>query len=146
MTRQQFQDLADLRGEDAAALLTAGRWSAAFYLAGYAVECGLKACVMKQVGVEEGGMLFDDGGFQRERCLTHDLRKLVAGAALEDRQATDFGAAPPLAANWNVVAAGSEPWSEAARYEEWPEAAARRLYDAVTDPSHGVLPWIRRYW
>ncbi len=29
---------------DAEVLLDAGQWSGAYYLAGYAVECGLKAC------------------------------------------------------------------------------------------------------
>jgi len=31
----------------AEALLNAGQWSGAYYLAGYAVECGLKACIAK---------------------------------------------------------------------------------------------------
>ena len=33
---------------DAETLLKNGRWSSAYYLAGYAVECGLKACIAKQ--------------------------------------------------------------------------------------------------
>jgi hypothetical protein len=38
--------MAGERVRDAAALLKARRWSAAYYLAGYAAECGLKACVV----------------------------------------------------------------------------------------------------
>lgn len=44
MTRTELQRLAIERLADARALLTTKRWSGAFYLAGYAVECGLKAC------------------------------------------------------------------------------------------------------
>src|SRR4051812_36482066 len=34
---------------DAQALLAAGRWPFAYYVAGYAVECALKACVLAQM-------------------------------------------------------------------------------------------------
>jgi hypothetical protein len=37
-------------------------------------------------------------------------------------------------------------WTEASRYERIPEADARALLTALTDPAHGVLPWIKRYW
>lgn len=47
MNRTQLQILAEERARDAEALLNAGRWSGAFYLAGYAIECGLKACIAK---------------------------------------------------------------------------------------------------
>ena len=47
LTRSDFQQLADVRAAEAAALLAAGRWDGAYYLAGYAVECALKACVAK---------------------------------------------------------------------------------------------------
>ena len=36
-----MQQLAEDRILDAASLLAVGRWSGAYYLAGYAVECGL---------------------------------------------------------------------------------------------------------
>ena len=34
---------------DARALLAAGCWAGAYYLAGYALECALKACILKFV-------------------------------------------------------------------------------------------------
>jgi HEPN domain-containing protein len=49
MTRWDLQKLAEDRLLDAEALLAAGRWSAAYYLAGYAVECAIKACIAKLV-------------------------------------------------------------------------------------------------
>jgi hypothetical protein len=51
--RGQLQQLAELRLEDAEALITSGRWAAAYYLLGYCVECGLKACVAKQFRADE---------------------------------------------------------------------------------------------
>ena len=48
MDRSDLQVLAEARVVDAEALLEAGRWAAAYYLLGYAVECGLKACAAKQ--------------------------------------------------------------------------------------------------
>jgi len=46
--REQLQQLAELRLEDAEALIASGRWAAAYYLLGYSVECALKACVARQ--------------------------------------------------------------------------------------------------
>jgi HEPN domain-containing protein len=53
MDRAQLQQLAELRLRDADALLTAGRWDAAYYLLAYCVECALKACVAKQFRLHE---------------------------------------------------------------------------------------------
>lgn len=53
MTRSDLQKLAAERIADAKALLAMKRWSAAYYLAGYAVECGLKACIAKLTKAEE---------------------------------------------------------------------------------------------
>jgi HEPN domain-containing protein len=49
VNRAELQRLTRDRIRDAKALLTAGRWSGAYYLAGYAVECGLKACIIVQL-------------------------------------------------------------------------------------------------
>jgi len=53
MDRAQLQQLAELRVQDAEALLTVSRWDAAYYLLGYAIECALKACVAKQFRLHE---------------------------------------------------------------------------------------------
>jgi HEPN domain-containing protein len=45
----EWRRTAESRVRDAATLLKARRWSAAYYLAGYAVESGLKACVVAYV-------------------------------------------------------------------------------------------------
>ena len=48
VNRRSFQQLADLRLREADALLQVKEWSGAYYLAGYAIECGLKARVVRQ--------------------------------------------------------------------------------------------------
>ena len=93
MNRQEAQQLADEWVVDAKLLLDAGRWHAAYYLAGYAVECGLKACVL--ACIEKTGILFQDKRFA-ERCYTHDLEVLVKAADLEAARGPDIAANPAL--------------------------------------------------
>jgi hypothetical protein len=45
--RRDFRTLAELRAEEARVLLRSRRQLGAYYLAGYAVECALKACIAK---------------------------------------------------------------------------------------------------
>jgi HEPN domain-containing protein len=58
-----------MRAEDARILLAAGRYAAAFYMCGYAVECALKACIAKQTREYE----FPDLKQVRD-SYTHDVR------------------------------------------------------------------------
>lgn len=48
MNRLDFQRLAELRLSESTALLAAGFPDGAYYLAGYAMECALKACIAKR--------------------------------------------------------------------------------------------------
>jgi hypothetical protein len=47
-----------------------------------------------------------------------------------------------LSDNWDIV----EEWSEQSRYERVSRTLALELFRAVTDPDHGVLPWLKRHW
>jgi hypothetical protein len=109
----------------------------AYYLAGYAVECALKACIAREYAPEE----WPEKQFVAE-CHTHEILKLVRLAGLEGVRAVDAAANPNLGTNWNIV----KDWSERSRYERHTLAKAQRLYDAVTDAADGVLPWIRVRW
>ena len=139
MNRTVLQALAEERVREAQALLHAGHWSGAYYLIGYAVECGLKACVLRHV--EQTGAIFLDRRFS-EKCWTHHLADLMKVAGLEPEFGLDLSRNPNLQANWFVV----EGWNEGARYQGWPEAKARQLFEAVTHTTDGVLPWIRVRW
>lgn len=141
VNRTQLQQLAEERLRDADALLTAGQWSEAYYLAGYAVECGLKACIAKLTNQHD----FPDDFPHKElaqRCHTHKIEVLVEVAGLALQRKTDVDANPTLGANWLLV----KDWDEKARYQPWTEPQARRLFVAVIDATNGVLPWIKGHW
>lgn len=139
MNRTELQQLANDRIEDARILLDRGRWTAAYYLVGYAVETGLKACILKFV--EETGVIFTDKKFA-EKCWTHDIEDLVKQANLEPKRGQDIGANATLGGYWGLV----EVWTEVSRYEQKTEVEARNLYEAVTNDPDGVFRWIQRHW
>jgi HEPN domain-containing protein len=135
--RGDFQTLADMRAEDARILLAAGRYAAAFYMCGYAVECALKACIAKQTREYE----FPDLKQVRD-SYTHDARQLIVEAKLKndlDSQKKNSG----FERSWNVLLS----WSEIKRYEhQITHQEAQDLYIAVTDSTNGVLTWLKNYW
>lgn len=142
VNRTDLQRLAQARLDDGLALLAAGRWSGAYYMTGYAVECGLKACLLRYLG--ESTAVFGELGYLKKltECWTHDLVFLVKLAGLE----ADFGLArgsnPVLGANWGVA----KDWKETSRYEEKTEADARTLCNAIADKLDGVFVWIQSRW
>jgi hypothetical protein len=89
VNRAELRQLAEDRALDAGALLAASRWSGAYYLAGYAVECGLKACILAYV--EATGAIFQDKKFA-EKCWTHDLDVLLGLANLKTALGVDAAA------------------------------------------------------
>jgi len=137
VNRAELQRLAKERISDAKVLLAARHWSAAYYLAGYAVECALKACIAKLMKSEE----FPDRSFA-EKCWTHNLPQLLGLTGLK----ADFDAAsqahPDLLDNWDTA----KDWNESRRYARTRKVEAEELYDAITDKKHGVLSWIKVRW
>ena len=140
MNRSDWQKLATVRIADARALLAARRWSAAYYLAGYSVECGLKACVLVRLTAEPE-VTFDDRKFS-EKCWTHNLSQLVDLAGLTVALDADMASNPELRGSWKVV----KDWSESSRYVRTARAEALEMYRAITDKKHGFLPWIKARW
>lgn len=139
MNRAELQQLAHDRVEDASVLLDNSRWTAAYYLAGYAVETAIKACILRFV--EETGVIFTDKKFA-EKCWTHRIEDLVRQANLEPKRGQDIGANPALGGYWGVV----EAWTEVSRYQQKAEADARELYEAITNDPDGVFRWIQQHW
>jgi hypothetical protein len=88
MNRAIFQHVSAIRRRDALALLRGGRYVAAYYLIGYAVECALKACIAKQVRRHD----FSDKRLANE-VFTHNLEKLMklSGLHLELRNGKQQG-------------------------------------------------------
>jgi len=139
LNRGDFQRLSDERLAEAKLLLTAGKWSGAYYLAGYAVECALKAAILALV--ERKGTIFEDKKFA-ENCWTHDLEKLIFLAELTD--GFDAWSKSNLVAEENRGAVFD--WKETARYKFISQSDAERLVDAIDHPSYGVMQWVRQHW
>lgn len=109
MNRAELQMLAEDRTRDAETLLNASQWSGAYYLAGYAVECGLKACIARLTNE------YDYPNKElAQRCYTHNIETLVEVAGLKlDRQADTMSNAA-LGAYWLIA----KDWDEKARYQQ----------------------------
>jgi HEPN domain-containing protein len=138
MNRRELRELTRDRLADTRALLRAHRYSAAYYLAGYAVECGLKACIAKQVERHD----FPDKKLAND-SYTHDLTKLVGIAGLKNRLDAALSADKAFELNWHVVS----EWSEAERYNSnISRDEARKLYGAITGRRSGVMAWLRNDW
>ena len=138
MNRSDLQALADLRITEAEVLLQNGMNAGAYYLAGYAIECGLKAAVAKQVNRHD---------FPSKRLAnashTHDLQQLLGLSGLAQQFKRDAGSDPDLELNWAVV----KDWRENSRYTTRTSGQqARDLIEAITDPNSGVLTWLKRLW
>jgi HEPN domain-containing protein len=138
MHRNDFQKLAQMRLEEAKVLRDNGRFDGAYYLAGYALECALKACIAKQTRADE----FPPTPEIVKDFYSHSLDKLLNGAQLrrefEERAAAD----KRFAQSWNLV----KDWSEKSRYEPHTQKDARDLIDAIEDSEYGVLAWLQGFW
>lgn len=142
MNRTTLQQLAQLRLDDAQALLAASRWSAAYYLAGYAVECALKSCVLRHI--HDSGAIFAPGEYLKDlaKCWSHDFKLLLQLAGLTATHGTALGANPAFGAFWAVA----KDWKEISRYEEKTEQQALALYEAITHNPDGVFQWLQQRW
>lgn len=111
MNRIQWQRVAKERLKDAKALLGRKRWAGAYYLSGYVIECGLKACLLRHLG--ESDAVFSDKKYLRDllECWTHDLVTLVRLAGLD----ADFGAACGANPALNVYWGDTGAWSRTGR-------------------------------
>lgn len=143
MTRTQWQSVAGERLTDAQMLLEGKRWAAAYYLSGYVIECSLKACLLRHLG--ESNAIYGPDNYlaQLKECWTHDLKRLVKLAGLDEPFGLAQKANPALAGYWGVV----KDWSETSRYDESrPEAVATAMYEAVSHQPDGVFQWIQTRW
>jgi hypothetical protein len=142
VNRRRLQKLADDRLRDAEALLKEKRWSGAYYMAGYAVECALKSCVLHHV--QKTGMIFQDRRYLKDLgdCWTHKLDQLVELAALTTELNAATAANPTLRGHWGVV----KDWKETSRYERRKRKEARALHEAITHDPDGVFKWIQGHW
>jgi hypothetical protein len=138
VNRQDFQDLALIRLAESEVLLGGGKNEGAFYLAGYAVECALKACIAKETKEFD----FPPDRKTIEQYYSHNLEGLVKAAGLETQLRDDSQQDPDLASNWDKV----RVWSEQSRYQRRTQQEAQELIEAIAEPIHGVLEWLKLRW
>ena len=139
MNRSDFQTLAEVRIKEALVMLENQCYEGAYYLAGYAVECALKACIARNTNQYD----FPPDRNTVSRIYSHNLEGLLQVAGLERERRAQAEARPAFSVYWKCVT----DWSEEARYEHSiTRQDAENLYLAITDEEDGVLPWLRNYW
>ena len=137
MNRVDFQNLAAERLSDARALFAADRFNCAYYVAGYAVECALKACIAHRTRED------DFPPRETRKIWTHDLEDLLDSAGLKaefsEVTETDSG----FEYSWGIV----KDWSESSRYDnDKDRARAEMMLGAISNPTNGILQWLNKYW
>jgi len=137
LTKADLEALAETRLQDAILLLQTGRSSSAYYLAGYAVELALKACVAKAFQPNA----IPDKAFVNE-IYTHSLERLLSTAGLLPPFSADSKADPQLATAWGIAS----KWRESSRYLVWDSISAGDLIQAIGDPHQGFFQWVKKYW
>ena len=136
MNRQDLQNLALTRLEEVEVLLNNHKYSGAYYLSGYVIECALKACIAKQTQEFD----FPDKKNVMD-SYTHDLEKLVKVAKL-DKELKSLLDDPNFSLRWSMI----KDWSEESRYQTHSQQKALDIYLAITDPNHGVLQWLQQHY
>ena len=122
MNRADFHKLTDIRIKEAKVLLDRKCYEGAYYLAGYAVECALKACIAKRTLAPD----FPPNPRVVNDYYSHKIPSLAKLAGLE-LEVTK--------------------WSEQGRYETHIESKdARDLCRAISNSRNGVLLWLKKYW
>ena len=109
MNRAAFQELARTRLEDARVLLENARFAGSYYVAGYAIECALKACIAKKTQQYD----FPPDRKEVEKIYVHDIKKLMGAAGLRSELDGNMDSDGTFSDNWAVV----KDWDEHSRYD-----------------------------
>jgi HEPN domain-containing protein len=133
VNRKELQALAESRLKDAQVLFRGRRFDGAYYLAGYAVECALKACVAKKTKRHD----FPDKDFAH-KVYVHDLERLLGCSDLKQKFEEESKNRPGFGVQWTTV----KDWSEQSRYER----PGRLKASQMLKDAQGVLVCIRKYW
>jgi len=130
MFRGDFIKLANIRIKEASFLYKSKNYSGAYYLAGYSIECALKACIAQKTRQHE----FPDKKFVND-SYTHNLKDLLRLTGL--KIPTD----PIWQGKWNTI----KDWNEESRYKVYNSTEAFNLIDSIIGRK-GVLTWIKEHW
>jgi HEPN domain-containing protein len=133
--RKLLQEFAKFRLDEAKILARERQFSGAYYLAGYAIECALKARI---------AVLFRENEIPDRSLVnqiyTHDLAALLGLAGLQKPLDADQQSDPELDRRWSIV----KSWTEQARYKIWTEEETKAMIDAVDGDGRtgGLFQWL----
>lgn len=130
LAKVDLEKLSQARIDDALLLLNAQRYSSAYYLAGYAIELAIKACIAGQMQLN----IIPDKALILA-IYTHKLDHLLSTAGLLQIMNSEIKTNVQLGAYWVIV----NDWSPESRYSMWDSFAANSLIAAVSDPKDGVI-------
>ena len=137
LTKRDLEQLAQIRHDDALLLFQQNRCSTAYYIAGYAVELGLKACIARLIQPN----VIPEKAFINA-IYVHKLDSLLSVAGLKSDFDVAVNADPKLAAYWAIAS----NWSEESRYKLWEPFETASLLTAICDPTSGVFKWVKEHW
>ncbi len=137
ISREALIELAEAKVADARMLFAGARYSNAYYLFGYGLELGLKACIANQFQASA----IPDKNFVN-RIYTHRLEELAGLAGLKPELDERKRADPAFDAHWAVVSG----WSEEARYEMINPDRCAAMSAAFADLEHGIWTWLKDRW
>lgn len=127
-TYQNLNQIANQKIKEAELLQTNGHFAGAYFLAGFAIECLLKAVISKsfQANTIPDKRLVND-------IYSHGLDKLLQLASIKlERKNT------VLSANWAEVS----KWDSLARYQMVTQIDCNNLMQAILDKPDGVWQWL----
>lgn len=136
LPRSTLQRLAIAKVEDARLLFENDRFSNSYYLYGYGVELGLKACIARQMVAETVPDKAVLRGF-----LDHEVTKLVGLAGLAEFLKVEREN-PEFDVRWAIVS----EWSVETRYDMVDVVTATAMRDAVENAKFGIMKWLQRFW
>jgi hypothetical protein len=136
MNRKEFQRLAGLRLREAKLLLASNAPEGAYYLAGYAVECALKACICKSTRRHDFPELK-----RVKSSYTHNLKELIVVAGLKSAL-EEAVRQSEFAPRWETVSL----WNEESRYSSPSPPEAAELIEAIENRKHGIFQWLKKHY
>ena len=149
MNQQELRTLTRERLKDAKALLGRKRYSFAYHVAGFAVECALKSCVLARMVVT--GYVFKVGDGREKKSLkdvflVHDLKHLIHVAGLQEELGLRIAESRRDNSRFGTFWETVTKWTVEERYVTIEKGTALGLYEAITAKPEGVLAWLTKHW
>lgn len=134
LTFSSCKKLACTRLKEAKILYKSREYSGAYYLAGYAIELGIKAFYCKS----RKKYAFPPEPKVVDNLYVHDLNKLMTTCELKREFDKDIPNNNSLQENWETV----KDWSEKSRYFEIKKLDSESMLNSV----ELILKWIQTKW